>query len=169
MTTTDTTKTRLTFQGMGEPEALTPAEAVAMFRAAALLREPCTLVHKGRTSHALDTLRPDRLNEAGASAAETILLWRLAAVLDDLGVKYARIEGMLDGAALVEVGEYTIGVSYAPGEYRRAAEKWHVYDPEGDPILENATMAAAILEIWTRADRHKKLTAIEKSMEAILP
>lgn len=164
-----TTKTRLTFQGMGEPEALTPAEAVAMFRAAALLREPCTLVHAGRTHHDSDIPRPDRLTKAEASAAETILLWRLSAVLDDLGVKYARIEGMLDGAALLEVGECTIGVSYAPSEYRRAAEKWHVYDPEGDPILENATMAEAILEIWTRADRLAKQAAIRISINNIIP
>lgn len=162
-------KTTLQFPGM-EPEKLTAEEAVAMFRAAALLREPCTLRHHGRTTSIRDIARPDRLTKLQASMAERILTWKLQAVFMRLGVGYTVVEGLADGPALLELEDgTTIGPSYAPATYRRAAEKWHVFDPEGDPILENVTMAAAMLAAWERVDRSKKASAVAAAIESLNP
>lgn len=158
-------QTELTFDGMDPDQNLSQEDAVARFRAAALLGEACTLRHHGKTTQSCDIPRPDRLTEREAHQAEIVLSWRLQGVLLQLGIRHEQVESLTDGPPLVEVGDgYTIGPSYAAGEYRRAAEKWHVFDPEGDPILENATLSDAVLAVW-RASQF--LTQHQQVLDAI--
>ena len=135
-----------------------------MFRAAALLGEPCTLTHHGRTLTHRDIARPDRLNDLEARAATEILTWRCMAALDAVGVPYALLnEWSADVGPLLEFGDgFTLGCEYLPRTPRRLAEHWHAYDPEGEPIAEGVTMHEAILALWQRisvADMWRRLLA----------
>lgn len=161
-------KTELTFDGMDSDHGLTQEDAVARFRAAALLGEACTLKHNGKTTRSRDIPRPDRLTEREALQAEVILTWRLQGVLLQLGIRHEQVESLTEGPPLVEVGDgYTIGPSYAAGEYRRAAERWHVFDPEGDSILENASLSDAILTVWRASQLGPQRRAVLEAIECV--
>ena len=138
----------ITFQGCAS-ETMLREEAVALFRAARMLDEPCCLLANGKTTRFQDISRPDRMTtDAETKAAGRILCWQTLVI----------IELLVDGASLlddkytdpcIQFGDYYIAPEYKLDLYRSQAERWLLLDAEGECIKDNLRCAEAIETLLT--------------------
>lgn len=145
-----------------EPVHATIAHALNTAAACAFLREPVRTRWGGKWQ---TVKRPPTVTGVQAIICEEILLHR---VFSKLMAHFpqgtpARLVGpneapWNEGWMLEVDHEWTFGPSVTPDRSYRAAIQWHAYDPDGDPLAENTTEAAAAAAFVAGWMRNRILT-----------
>lgn len=153
-----------------EPVILPRAEAITQFRAAAFLGEPVRIKHldEGWKTNR-DIARPWGMTDAEAAFATHLLLHRMMmkigqflpanqtlAIIDIAGGKTAE--------EMIEIGDgWTIAPTIEIDRGFRGAIKWHAYDPEGAPIIENTTEQEAVAALAGRIAAYNVATTYHQN------
>lgn len=136
----------ITFKGCAE-ERMPSNKAVALFRAARFLDEPCTLIASGKTSQFRDIARPDRLtSQEEVKAANRIFCWQTLAKIDEL-VEGAELFDDEKTDPCIQLGDYYIAPDFKMNVYRTKAEKWLLLDGRGECVKENLITIQAIEDL----------------------
>lgn len=139
-----------------EPVKTTAKYAVDTLRACSFMGEPVEIVAHGKKTGYRDIPRVWGVTDAQAVIVQEQLLHRLVAKLEAFFPEKTPMtligpdKSVWDDGWIMEVGDgWTIGATIELGTRYRGSIKWHVYDPEGDPLIENADERSAIVALVT--------------------
>ena len=134
-----------------EPVETPRSEAIATLRAAAFVSEPVRVKHGGRWVESRDIPRPSGLTDLEVIKVQEILMHRIHFKLERFLPAGTTINvvgperAAWDEGYMIEVSDgFMIGATVELDRGYRGAIRWHVYDPEGDPIVEGVDEALAM-------------------------
>jgi hypothetical protein len=135
----------------------TRQQAEDTLKACAFLRETVTIQVDGKRIKSTSIERPKTLTAKQATIAQEELLHQIHFKLRDFLPAGTSVEFIgpqqapWDDGWMMEIGDgWTLGATIDPQIGYRAAIRWHAYDPEGDPITENATETEAVAALVGR-------------------
>jgi hypothetical protein len=136
----------ITFMGCAE-ERMPTHKAVALFRAARFLDEPCKLIANGKTNQFRDIARPDKLtSQEEVKAANRIFCWQTLAKIDEL-IEGAELFDDEKTDPCIQLGDYYIAPDFKMNVYRTKAERWLLLDGQGECVKENLITSQAIEDL----------------------
>ena len=137
-----------------EPIKTTRDNAINTLRACRFIGESVKVFANGKWTKSEDIDRPKGLNDQQALIAQEQLLHRIHFELKRFLPDGTTIEFIgpdkapWDGGWMMEIGDgWTLGPTIEHDHGYRGAIKWHAFNPEGDPLVENGTEIDAVAEL----------------------
>lgn len=132
-----------------EPVLTTREEAQDTLKACAFIKENVTVRINGGSYHSLSVARPSGLTDKQAAIACLHLCHQHVHKISRYLPDDAKIDVVNEAdGALIEIDDgWTIGPSIEMSIGYRGAIRWHAFDPEGNPLIENTSICTAAAKL----------------------